>query len=123
MSRLKGLLDGISDDQLLMHLQDLIQRNRGLEAELVAHLGEIDARRLYIEQACSSMFNYCVHVLHFAEAVAPPLGPRRNVTQRPYPGMEPERSLYFLFPEREKGCVRLTAFTVGFGDVAPHFAS
>ncbi len=70
MSRLKGLLGGLSDHQLLMHLQDLIQRNHGLEAELVAHLGEVDARRLYLEQACASMFHYCVHVLHFAEAIA-----------------------------------------------------
>ncbi len=70
MSRLKGLLGGLSDNQLLVHLQDLIQRNHGLEAELVAHVGEVDARRLYLEQACTSMFHYCVHVLHFAEAVA-----------------------------------------------------
>ena len=70
MSRRQGLLDGLSDHQLLTHLQGLIQRNHTLEAELVAHLGEVDARRLYLEQACSSMFHYCVQVLHFAEAVA-----------------------------------------------------
>ena len=70
MTRLKGTLDRLSNDQLLIQLQDLILRERTLEAELVAHLGEVDARRLYLEQACSSMFNYCVHVLHFAEGVA-----------------------------------------------------
>ena len=70
MSQLKDVLEGLSNDQLLMHLQNLIQRDHNLEAELVAHLGEVDARRLYLEQACSSMFHYCVHVLHFAEAVA-----------------------------------------------------
>jgi hypothetical protein len=51
-------------------LRDLIQRDHCLEAELVAHLAEVDARRLYLEQACPSMFHYCVHVLHFAEGVA-----------------------------------------------------
>ena len=34
MSRLKDL----SDNQLLLHLNELVQRNCGLEAELVAHL-------------------------------------------------------------------------------------
>ncbi len=63
-------LQGLSHDQLLLQLRDLIQRDHTLEAELVAHLAEVDARRLYLEQACPSMFHYCVHVLHFAEGVA-----------------------------------------------------
>ena len=70
MSRLEGRLESLSDSQLLLAMQVLIQRNHDLEAELVAHLGEVDARRLYLEQACPSMFHYCVQVLHFAEAVA-----------------------------------------------------
>jgi 5-methylcytosine-specific restriction endonuclease McrA len=48
----------------------LIHRDQRLEAELIAHLGEVDARRLYLDQACPSMFEYCVQVLHFAECVA-----------------------------------------------------
>ena len=63
-------LQGLSHDQLLIQLRDLIQRDHSLEAELIAHLAEVDARRLYLEQACPSMFHYCVHVLHFAEGVA-----------------------------------------------------
>ena len=63
-------LRSLSHDQLLTQLHDLIRRDHSLEAELIAHLGEVDARRLYLEQACSSMFHYCVHVLHFAEGVA-----------------------------------------------------
>ena len=70
MSRMNGLLEGLSDAQLLSYLHDVLQRDHNLEAELVAHLGEVDARRLYLEQACSSMFDYCVHVLHFAEGDA-----------------------------------------------------
>ncbi len=66
MSSLKSL----SHDQLLTRLRDLIQRDHSLEAELIAHLGEVDVRRLYLGQACPSMFHYCVHVLHFAEGVA-----------------------------------------------------
>lgn len=63
-------LNRLSHGQLLAQLRDLIGRDHTLEAELVAHLGEVDARRLYLEQACPSMFHYCVHVLHFAEGVA-----------------------------------------------------
>ncbi|MBW2359932.1 MAG: hypothetical protein JRG84_03435 [Deltaproteobacteria bacterium] len=37
---------------------------------MLRHLGEVDARRLYLEEACSSMFVYCVRVLHFSEAAA-----------------------------------------------------
>ena len=70
MSRFDGLLEDFSDRQLLSHLHDLARCDHNLEAELVAHLGDVDARRLYLEQACSSMFHYRVHVLHFAEAVA-----------------------------------------------------
>ncbi len=40
--------------------------NRGA-SELVAHIGEVDARRLYAGQACSSMFAYCTEVLHLSE--------------------------------------------------------
>jgi 5-methylcytosine-specific restriction endonuclease McrA len=63
-------LQRLSHDQLLTQLHVLIQRDHTLEAELITHLGEVDARRLYLEQACPSMFHYCVHVLHFAEGVA-----------------------------------------------------
>jgi len=63
-------LTGLAHDQLLTQLHDLIERDHTLEAELIAHLAEVDARRLYLERACPSMFHYCVHVLHFAEGVA-----------------------------------------------------
>ena len=33
----------------------------------MAHIGEVDSRRLYASQACSSMFCYCTDVLHLSE--------------------------------------------------------
>ncbi len=66
MSGLKGL----SSDQLLARLLELVHRDRKLEAELIEHLAEVDARRLYLREGCSSMFAYCVQELRFAEAVA-----------------------------------------------------
>jgi hypothetical protein len=61
---------GLSNDQLLARLLDLVHRGRKLEADLIAHLAEVDARRLYLREGCASMFAYCVGVLRFAEAVA-----------------------------------------------------
>ena len=33
----------------------------------MAHVGEVDARKLYLRSACSSMFAYCTDVLHLSE--------------------------------------------------------
>ncbi|MBW2389061.1 MAG: hypothetical protein JRG89_11575, partial [Deltaproteobacteria bacterium] len=63
-------LNSLTNDQLLTRLHHLIQRDHAVEAELITHLGEVDARRLYNGLACPSMFDYCVRVLHFAEGVA-----------------------------------------------------
>ncbi len=59
-------LKSLSDDELLRGLSELLQKSRRVEAELIAHLAEVDERRLYARQA-SSMFVYCTEVLHLAE--------------------------------------------------------
>ena len=33
---------------------------------LIAALAEMDARRLYLGEGCSSLFTYCTQVLHFS---------------------------------------------------------
>ena len=63
-------LKGVSHARLLTRLRELVVRDHVHEVELIAHLAEVDARRLYLEQACPSMFDYCIRVLHFAEGVA-----------------------------------------------------
>src|SRR5882724_9738419 len=63
-------LAGLPNAQLLALVQELVKRGNAVEAELIAHLGEVDARRLYLEEGCSSMFAWCQRVLHFAEGVA-----------------------------------------------------
>jgi hypothetical protein len=65
-----NLLRSLSDDELLHHLSELASRSRRVETDLVAHLGEVDERRLYASKACSSMFVYATEVLHFSEAEA-----------------------------------------------------
>ncbi len=57
----------ISDDELLQRLSELLSRSRRVEAELVAHIGEVDERRLYAREASSSMFAYATDVLHLSE--------------------------------------------------------
>jgi hypothetical protein len=65
-----GSISKLSDDELLRRLSELLSQSRRVESELVAHIGEVDARRLYAERASSSMFVYCVEVLHLSEAEA-----------------------------------------------------
>jgi hypothetical protein len=38
--------------------------------ELIVAIGEVDARRLYRGESCSSMFVYCTRVLHLSEHAA-----------------------------------------------------
>ena len=66
---MSGLAE-LSTEQLLAQLLELVHRGRKLEADLIAHLAEVDERRLYLREGCPSMFAYCVDVLRFAEAVA-----------------------------------------------------
>jgi hypothetical protein len=65
-----GSLEGLGNSELLAAMHALVRRGCVVEADLLRHLGEVDARRLYLEEACSSMFVYCVRVLHFSEAAA-----------------------------------------------------
>ena len=44
--------------------------DRQVTAEIVAHLAEVDARRLYLEQACSSLFSYATQRLGMSEPAA-----------------------------------------------------
>jgi hypothetical protein len=61
------VLHSLSDDELLRHLAELVHDSRRVEADLVAHIGEVDERKLFASKACSSMFAYCTEVLHLSE--------------------------------------------------------
>jgi hypothetical protein len=56
----------VSDDELLRGLSEILQRSRRVEAELVAHIREVDQRRLYARYA-SSMFSFATERLHLSE--------------------------------------------------------
>jgi 5-methylcytosine-specific restriction endonuclease McrA len=63
-------LHAIPDDELLRRLGELVSQSRRVEADLVAHIGEVDERRLYAREASPSMFAYCTERLHLSEAEA-----------------------------------------------------
>jgi hypothetical protein len=63
-------LHNVPDDELLARLADLLRLSRSTESDLVAHIAEVDERRLYAREAFPSMFAYCTEALHLSEAEA-----------------------------------------------------
>jgi hypothetical protein len=57
----------LSDAQLLDSLKTLCGQGRVLLARLLAHLVEVEERRLHLEAACPSMFQFCVQRLGMSE--------------------------------------------------------
>ncbi len=57
----------LSDDELRRRLSEFVGHSRHVEADLVAHIAEFDARRLYAREASPSMFAWCTEVLHLSE--------------------------------------------------------
>jgi hypothetical protein len=66
----KQSLRSLTDDELLRKLSELLRQSRRVEAELVAHIAEVDERRLFAREASPSMFAYCTEALHLSEAEA-----------------------------------------------------
>jgi 5-methylcytosine-specific restriction endonuclease McrA len=57
----------LSDEALLQGLRALVRDDCQTTADLLAHLAEVDARRLFLPMAYPSMFEYCVRELHLSE--------------------------------------------------------
>lgn len=62
--------DALSDSQLLVEVRRLVGTERQATARLIVALGELDARRLYLGEGCSSLFTCCTQVLHLSEHAA-----------------------------------------------------
>jgi hypothetical protein len=60
----------VTDHELVAGLRRLVRTDQMLNAQLLVHLGEVDARGLYREHAYPSMFAYCVEGLCMSEAQA-----------------------------------------------------
>jgi hypothetical protein len=60
----------LSDADLLGRLTVLAEQERGATVELVAHLAELERRRIYLAEGYGSLFNYCTGALRLSEHVA-----------------------------------------------------
>jgi hypothetical protein len=59
-------LTHLSDQVLLSNLSSLVSQSHAQLAVLLAHIAEVDERRLYRPAACPSMHAYCVEVLRLS---------------------------------------------------------
>src|SRR5262245_29795199 len=66
----KYSLTHLTDGTLLQDLIALVTRERTNTAELLAHLAEVDARRLYLPAGYPSMHAYCERELRLSEDAA-----------------------------------------------------
>ncbi len=63
-------LASISNEQLLARLPVLCSEERRATAEVVVYLAEVERRKLYLKEACSSLFAFCVERLGYSEQAA-----------------------------------------------------
>jgi hypothetical protein len=70
MTTSSACLAHLSDRELLAEVASLAARERDTTARLIASLAELDARKLYRGEGCSSLFTYCTQVLHLSEHAA-----------------------------------------------------
>jgi len=60
----------LTDRELLTKTEWAAVHERHATADLIMLLMELDARRLYLGEGCSSLFTYCTQVLHLSEHAA-----------------------------------------------------
>ena len=99
-------LSHLSDDSLLRGLVALVAQDRVTTAEMLAHIAEVDERRLYVPAGYPSMFLYCVQELRLSEDAAA----RRIQAARA------ARRFPVIFAALAQGRLHLTAV----GLLAPH---
>src|SRR4029453_8805948 len=57
----------LSDSDLITRLPELVLVEREAMADVIEHLVEVERRRLYLEQATSSLYKYCEERLGYSE--------------------------------------------------------
>jgi hypothetical protein len=63
-------LDDVSDEHLLGSLRELLAAEGRSEARIVAHLAEVDERRIHLKAAAPSLFEYCQKRLGLSDGQA-----------------------------------------------------
>jgi len=100
-------LTHLGDANLIHQLAARVKRDRAITAMLLAHIAEVDHRRLYRPAGYPSMFAYCVGELRFSEDAAY----KRIQAARAC------RKFPELFKAHADGRLHLTALSL----LAPHF--
>ena len=109
MGKISTALTDLSDRDLVTEVKRLAERECQATADLIASLAELDARRLYLGEGCSSLFTYCTQVLHLSEHAA-------------YGRIEAARAARrfpLILDRLSDGAITLTAV----GLLAPHFTA
>jgi hypothetical protein len=68
--KILSVVNQLSNDELLERVKRLSEREREMTASLIAHLAELDGRRLYLAEGYSSLFTYCTQALRLSEHAA-----------------------------------------------------
>jgi len=63
-------LRNLSERKLLSDFSSLVERDRRQTARMLAYIGEIDRRKLYLEHAYPSMFAFCTGRFRMSESMA-----------------------------------------------------
>ena len=63
-------LEALSDTELHAKVRRLTATSHIALADLLTHLGEVEARGIHRERACSSLYTYCVYELRMSEDAA-----------------------------------------------------
>ena len=63
-------LGAVSDQQRRSGLATLLASGYRTEARIIAHIAEVEERRLHLKDGCSSLFEHCVKRLGLSESEA-----------------------------------------------------
>src|SRR5450432_2597068 len=63
-------LGGVGNEELVAALSGVVRRENDLMSDFLAHLAELDERRLYLDFGFTSLFAYCTEALGFCKSSA-----------------------------------------------------
>jgi hypothetical protein len=88
----------VPDDALHTGVKTLVGRHNVITADLLAYLAEVEARGIYRERACSSLYTYCIYELRLSEDEA----------QRRAKAARTAREFPVLFEMLAEGAIHMT---------------
>jgi hypothetical protein len=69
-SRRSSALSGLSDRELLARVKALVAQERATTLDILAHLNEVERRRLHLGLGYPSLFEYCTRHLGYSKSAA-----------------------------------------------------